>query len=84
MKKSKDIEVITEEQEVERRLAIASLNNAMQGLAQSIIDCDAAGIPLADAFLAIGVEIPKFAQPMINLLADKLPSRNLDFVPTDT
>lgn len=84
MRKNKDVEVVTEEQEVERRLAIASLNNAMQGLAQSIIDCDAAGIPLADAFAAIGVEIPKFAQPMINLLADKLPSRNPEFVQIDT
>jgi hypothetical protein len=80
----KDIVVLTEEQEIEKRLAIASLNNAMKGLAQAIIDCDAAGIPLADAFAAIGVEIPKFAQPMINLLADKLPSRNPQFVSTDT
>ena len=79
MGKAKEIE-LTPEQVTERGLAIGALSNAMTSLMGAVIECDQAGIPLADAFASIGMEIPRFLQPMVNQLADKLPSRNPDFV----
>lgn len=84
MAKSKDVEVLTEEEIAVRGKAIDNLHGAMNGLMTAVIQVDDAGIKLADAFEAIGMEIPKFLQPMVNQLADKLPSRNPDFVRSDT
>lgn len=52
--------------------AIEDLHNAMGGLMKSVLGCQQQGIPLADAFEAIGMEIPTFLQPMVNQLALKL------------
>lgn len=79
MAKTKEIE-LTKEETDSRGLAIGALHNAMTDLMSAIIECDENGIPLADAFAAIGMEIPRFLQPMVNQLAEKLPSRNPDFV----
>lgn len=64
----------------EQGLAIGALSNAMQSLMGAVIEVDEAGIPLADAFAEIGMDIPLFLRPMVNQLADKLPSRNPEFV----
>lgn len=71
-KKPADIIVYDREQ----TKALEGLHKAMGGFGQAVIDCDAAGIPLADAFQAIGVEIPSFLRPMLNQLSGKLPSAN--------
>jgi hypothetical protein len=77
--KTKEIELTKAEVEA-RGLATGALHNAMNSLMAAVIECDEAGIPLADAFAEIGMEIPRFLQPMVNQLAEKLPSRNPDFV----
>lgn len=56
--------------------ALEGLHKAMGGFGQAVVDCDAVGIPLADAFQAIGVEVPAFLRPMLNQLSGKLPSAN--------
>lgn len=55
--------------------SLNGLHSAMGNFFDSVLACHSTGIPLADAFAAIGVEIPKMLQPMINTLADKLPAR---------
>lgn len=77
--KTKELE-LTDEEITARGLATGALSNAMGSLMSAVIECDQAGIPLADAFASIGMEIPLFLRPMVNQLADKLPSRNPDFV----
>lgn len=79
MAKTKEIELTKKEVEA-RGLATGALHNSMNSLMAAVIECDEAGIPLADAFAEIGMEIPRFLQPMVNQLAEKLPSRNPDFV----
>lgn len=65
--------------------SIKSLHLAMGGLMKAVVDCKAEGIPLADAFEAIGMEIPVFLQPMVNQLADRIPDRaEIEIVPSAT
>lgn len=62
--------------------AIATLHNAMGELMTAVMICKQQGIPLADAFTAIGMEIPTFLQPMVNQLAERIP--DMDIVPSAT
>lgn len=65
--------------------AIEGLHDAMGGLMRAVLVCKQEGIPLADAFTAIGMEIPVFLQPMVNQLAEKLSSvSSNDIVPSAT
>lgn len=57
----------------EQAMAIGELHNGMGGLIRAAIACRDAGLPLADAFVAIGMEVPLFLHPMLNQLAEKLP-----------
>ena len=79
----KEIELSKEQIEA-RGIAIGSLQNAMTMLGDAILECDSVGLSLSDSFEAIGMEIPKMLRPMVNQLADRLPSRNPDFVQNDT
>lgn len=58
----------------EQTMAIGELHNGMGGLICAAIACRDSGLPLADAFVAIGMEVPLFLHPMLNQLADKLPT----------
>lgn len=66
------VEVQTEEQAA----ALKGLHAAMESFFGAVVACDNAGIPLADAFTAIGVEIPRMMQPMVNALTSKLPGKD--------
>lgn len=68
-------EVVVTDMTTDQQLAIGALHNAMGGLIAAVMECDSEGIPLADAFEAIGMEIPLFLRPMVNQLASKLPSK---------
>jgi len=58
----------------EQAEALNGLHEAMANFFQAVVVCNDNGIPLADAFAAIGVEIPLMLRPMVNTLSDKLPS----------
>lgn len=59
----------------EQAESLNGLHEAMGNFFDATLTCHQAGIPLADAFAAIGVEVPSMLRPMVNTLADKLPSR---------
>jgi hypothetical protein len=63
---------------VEQAEALNGLHAAMGGFFQAVVVCNDNGIPLADAFASIGVEIPLMLRPMVNTLSDKLPTLKLD------
>lgn len=56
----------------EQTKALEGLHKSLGGFGQAVQHCDAVGIPLADAFVAIGVEVPSFLRPMLNQLSGKL------------
>lgn len=59
----------------EQAEALNGLHSAMANFFEATMNCHESGIPLADAFAAIGVEVPSMLRPMVNQLADKLPKR---------
>lgn len=60
----------------EQAQALNELHEAMGNFFGATLKCHQADIPLAEAFAAIGVEIPAMLRPMVNQLAGKLPTRN--------
>lgn len=56
--------------------AVETLRTAMETFVGGVAKCSDSGISIADAFAMIGVDVPLFVRPMLNQLADKLPSRN--------
>lgn len=58
----------------EQDQSLRNLHVAMGGFFTAVFACHQAGIPLADAFEAIGIEIPRVMQPMLNALAEKMPT----------
>lgn len=74
----KNLAVVAPEWTPEQADALNGLHEAMQGFANAVFLCNATGIPLADAFAAIGVEVPLMLRPALNALADKLPKVSTD------
>jgi len=72
MGKESDVIVYTEE-ELD---AINDLQVAMTHLYGAVVKVSNIGIPLADAFESIGIQIPRVLQPAVNQLSTRLNSDN--------
>lgn len=49
-------------------LAITDLETAMEGFARALGNCTKAGLTPVESFRAIGIEIPLFVAPVLNMI----------------